>query len=54
MNENKKGGSKAVYLNTGNGWSSTHDFILPESILTSGHEGIVWSTCDYIHQAITI
>ena len=22
----------------GFGWSSTHDFILPESILTSGHE----------------
>ncbi|CAC9540987.1 hypothetical protein, partial [uncultured Gammaproteobacteria bacterium] len=33
-----KGDSKAVYLNTGNGWSSTHDFILPESILTSGYE----------------
>ncbi|VVH64137.1 hypothetical protein BSPLISOX_2012, partial [uncultured Gammaproteobacteria bacterium] len=33
-----KGNSRSVYLNTGNGWSSTHNFTLPESILTSGNE----------------
>ncbi|MBA5249620.1 MAG: VCBS repeat-containing protein, partial [Gammaproteobacteria bacterium] len=33
-----KGDDKSVHLNTGNGWSTTHNFTLPKAILTSGNE----------------